>query len=176
MKVSRLAIAAMLLAASATAVADGGGSLVVKGKTYTLKSAYAYSRPDTFEPQKQETVIGFSERVLDARKIDEAADRRAMLQDLMYSYVPQNEERPVGVELKLPRARPDNPITAIKFTVRNESGQASARADRYEFVITRNDDTRIEGTLRSKVESEKTADFGAWVDLHFALDVKPAKP
>jgi hypothetical protein len=49
-------------------------------------------------------------------------------------------------------------------------------AGKYKLELKRNDDKRIEGTLHSTKEADKTAEHGGYFDLHFALDVARALP
>jgi len=48
--------------------------------------------------------------------------------------------------------------------------------DNYTLDLKVNDGKRIEGTLRSTHDAEKTDDHGHWFDLHFALDVASGPP
>jgi hypothetical protein len=49
-------------------------------------------------------------------------------------------------------------------------------AGKYKLDLKRNDDKRVEGTLHSTKEADKTAEHGGYFDLHFALDVARALP
>jgi hypothetical protein len=171
MKYATLLLTATLLATSATAFADGGGKLTVKGKTTQLKSAYAYSGPDPFDPSKQSTVIAFSERLIDARQIDASKDLLGALSHAMNDYSPEKEERPASVEVVIARSDPDSPVQQIGFELPGLSSSASVGAGRYKLDLQRNDALRIEGTLRSTKEADKTAEHGGSFDLHFELDV-----
>ncbi len=170
MKYATLALTATLLATCATALADGGGTFTVKGKTTVLKSAYAYSRPDPFDRSKQSTVIAFSERLMDAKQISAAKDILDALSHAMNDHS-GTEEKPASVEVIVARNDPDSPVQQIGFELPGLSSSASVGAGRYKLDLKRNDARRIEGTLRSTKEADKTADHGGYFDLHFALDV-----
>lgn len=172
----RLALTVAVLATCGTALADGGGTFTVKGKTIVLKSAYAYSRPDPFDHSKRSTVIAFSVRLIDAKQIDAAEDRPAALAHAMNDYDPDKEERPASVEIIIARNDPQSPIQEIDYEMPGLSSSASAGADHYKLDLKRNDDKRIEGTIHSTKEADKTAEHGGYFDLHFALDVASAPP
>ncbi|MFI5197405.1 MAG: hypothetical protein ACHQJD_02200 [Thermoanaerobaculia bacterium] len=148
----------------------------MKGKTFALKSAYAYSRPDPFDHSRQSTVIAFSERLIDAKQIDAAKDRFGALSHAMNDYVPDKEERPASVEIIIARDDPQFPIQQIGYELPGLSSSASVGAGKYKLDLKRNDGKRIEGTLRSTKEADKTAEHGGYFDLHFALDVASARP
>lgn len=171
MKCATLGLTAILLATCGIAFADGGGTFTVKGKTFVLKSAYAYSRPDPFDHSKQSTVIAFSERLIDAKKIDAATDRLDALSHAMNDFVPDKEVKPASVEVMIARDDKEFPIQQIGFELPGLSSSASVGADRYKLELKRNDGKRIEGTLHSTKEAAKTAEHGGYFDLHFALDV-----
>jgi hypothetical protein len=175
MKCATLALTAILLATCGTAFADGGGTFIVKGKTYLLKSAYAYSRPDPFSPSKQSTVILFSEILIDTKKVDSATDRGSALSHIMSDHLPDKDERAGSVEIMIARDDAQFPLQQIGYTIPNEDSSASVGADRYKLVLKRNDAKRIEGTLVSTKEAAKTAEHGGYFDLHFALDVASAQ-
>ena len=176
MKCATLALTAILLATCGMAFADGGGTFTVKGKTFVLKSAYAYSRPDPFDHSKQSTVILFSERLIDAKKLDSATDRGSALDHVIFDHLPDKDERAGSVEIMIGRDDAKFPIQQIGYTIPNENSSASLGADRYKLVLKRNDAKRIEGTLLSTKDAAKTAEFGGYFDLHFALDVADAQP
>ena len=161
----------VVLLAVGIAVADGGGTFTVKGKTTNLKSAYAYSCPDPFDQAKQSTVIVFSERVIDTAKIDAATDRKGALAHAVNEFDMGKEERPANVEIYIARNDPGFPVQQIGFELPGLSSSASVGADRYALHLKRNDAKRIEGTLLSTKEAAKTAEHGGFFDLHFALDV-----
>ncbi len=163
--------AAILLAATTIALAGGGGTFTVKGKTRTLKSAYAYSRPDPFDNSKQSTAIVFSERVIDIAKINAAEDRVEALEHAINDYFPDQETKPSSVDIIIARDDPQAPIQQIGFDLPGLSSSASTGAGNYTLTLKRNDAKRIEGTLRSTKEAAKTAEHGGYFDLHFALDV-----
>ena len=171
MKCVTFALTAALLVACGIAFAEGGGTFTVKGKTTVLKSAYAYSRPDPFDQSKQSTVIAFSERLIDAKAIDAAGDRMAALSHAMNDYLPDKENRPASVEIMIARSDPQFPIQQIGFELPGRSSSASVGAEKFKLVLKRNDAKRIEGTLLSTKEADKTAERGGYFDLHFALDV-----
>jgi hypothetical protein len=171
MNLQKFILAATLSLTCGSAIADGSGALVVGGKTFALKSAYAYSRPDPFDESKQSTVIAFSERVLDTKKIDGAGDRRSALSDAMDAYFPDKEERPANVEVMIARADATRPVQQVAYTIPGLSSSASVGAGKYKLDLKRNDDQRIEGTLRSANEADKTAEHGGYYELEFALDV-----
>lgn len=171
MKCATVALTATLLATCGIAFADGGGTFTVKGKTTVLKSAYAYSRPDPLDHSKQSTVIAFSERLIDAKQIDAAQDRPDALSHAMNDYVPDKEMKPASVEIIIARDDPQSPIQQIGYEMPGLSSSASVVADKYKLTLKRNDAGRIEGTLHSTKEADKTAEHGGYFDLHFALDV-----
>jgi hypothetical protein len=170
MNSARAALAAILFTTSAIALADGGGTFTVKGKTVALKSAYAYSRPDPLDGSKQSTVIAFSERLIDAKKISAAKDIPDALSHAMNDYSGA-EEKPASVEVIISRNDPDSPVQQIGFDLPGLSSSASVGAGRYKLDLKRNDAKRIEGTLRTTREADKTSEHGGYFDLHFALDV-----
>lgn len=174
MKLHKLVLIASLFACCGGASADGGGSFIVQGKEFALKNAYAHTRPDPFDDSKQSTVIYFSGRAFDASQIEASNDRAAALSAALNSYLPSTEERPSQVEVVFARGDAAAPIQSIGFTIPDLSSGASVSGDRYTLDLKRNDDERIEGTLRSKIEADKNSKFGgAYFDLHFALDVHP---
>ena len=175
MKCATLALTTILLATCGTAFADGGGTFTVQGKTFVLKSAYAYSRPDPFDPSKQSTVILFSERLIDAKKIDSATDRGSALDHIVFDHLPDKDERPGSVEIMIARDDAQRPIQQIGYTIPDKASSASVGSDFYKLVLKRNDAKRIEGTLVSTKEAAKTAEHGGYFDLHFALDVASAQ-
>ena len=170
------AFSAVLLVVSGIAVADGGGSFTVKGKTTVLKSAYAYSRPDPFDASKQTTVIVFSERVMDTAKINAATDRVTALSHATDDFVAGQEHRSAAVEIYIARDDPKFPVQQIGFDLPGLSSSASTGPDNYTLQLKRNDGKRIEGTLKSTKEAAKTADHGGFFDLQFALDVASTTP
>lgn len=168
-------LAVMLLAGSGIAFADGGGTFTVKGKTMVLKSAYAYSRPDPTDATKQTTVIVFSERLLDAAKINAAADRVDALMHATDDRLSDKEEKPANVDLWIAQDDPKFPVQQIGFEVPGRSASASTGTDNYTLQLKRNDGKRIEGTFKSTKDAAKTAERGGYFDLNFALDVVPGK-
>jgi hypothetical protein len=172
MKLTKLALITMLLGTSASAFADGGGSITIEGKEFALKSAYAYSCPDPFDKSKQSTEIAFSGRVFDAKQIDTADNPSGALSALLNEYFPDKEDRPTQVTIILARGNTESPIQNISYSIPKLSSGASVGAAHYTLDLKRHDDKRIEGTLRSKNKSDKTSRFGGYFDLHFALDVR----
>ena len=175
MKRATVVLTAILLATCGTAFADGGGTFTVQGKTFVLKSAYAYARPDPFDPSKQSTVILFSEKLIDAKKIDSATDRGSALDQVIFDHLPGKDERSGSVEITIARDDAERPIQQIGFTTPDKNSSASVGSDLYKLVLKHNDAKRIEGTLISTKEAAKTAEHGGYFDLHFALDVASAQ-
>ncbi len=173
MKLKRIILGASLLAGLGNVLADAGGSFVIRDKPFVLNSAYAYTCPDPFDPSKQSTVIAFSGRQIDEQAIKSSDDPASALSAVLDSYFPDQEERPIKLELILARADAESPIQQISYTIPNESSGASVGAARYFLELKRNDGQRIEGTLRSKQASDKNSPFGGYFDVHFALDVHP---
>ncbi len=173
MKPQRLVLTASLLAASFGALADGGGSFTIKGKAFALKSAYAYSHPDPYDNTKPSTVIAFSGRAFDETAIATADDPASALSEALNSYIPSEEDRPTQVTITFARNIAASPILDISYSIPDLSSGASAAATRYSIELKRNDDQRIEGTLRSRNEADKASEFDGYFDLHFALDVHP---
>lgn len=173
MKLQKLVFIAALTAASFNACADAGGKFIVEGKEFALVSAYAYTHPHPFDDSKPSTVIAFSGRAFDEKAIATSDDPVSALSTALNSYVP-GEERPARVEIIFSRDDKESPIVDISYAIPALSSQASARAANYTIQFERNDDQRIEGSLRSNQESAKTAKYGGgYFDLHFALDVHP---
>jgi hypothetical protein len=168
-----IVLAATLFACSFGALADGGGSFTVKGKEFALKSACAYAHPDPYDQTRTSTVIAFSGRAFDENAIATADDPAGALSAALNSYVPSEDDRPTQVTITLARNDATSPILDISDSIPNRSSGASAGAARYTLDLMRNDHQRIEGTLRSTMEVDKTSEFGGWFDLYFALDVHP---
>lgn len=171
MKLTRLAPTSILLLASTGAWADGGGSFIVKGKAFELKSAYAQTCPDPFDSSRSSTMIAFSSRPFDDHQIATAEDPAGALSAALHAFS-SGEERPTKVQITLSREKPESPVQLISYTIPGLSSQASARNLTVE--LKHNDGKRVEGTLRSNDEAAKTAKFGGgFFELHFALDVHP---
>ncbi|MEO6323463.1 MAG: hypothetical protein ABIT01_10405 [Thermoanaerobaculia bacterium] len=170
MKCASLVLAAILVVPSGLALADGGGSFTVKGTTYPLKSAYAYSAPDPFDHSKQSTVIVFSERVIDVKKVGAGSDPLDALDHAVQDRS-GDEKRPNRVEVMIARDDPKSPVQQIGYQTDQVTSSASVGSGRYQLVLKKNDAGRIEGTLRTTNAKDKTSEFGAYVDLHFALDL-----
>ena len=172
MKLYRTMLFASLFA-TGCALADGTGSFTVHGKEFSLKSAYAYTHSDPFDSTKQATVIAFCARAFDEKQIASADDPAAALSDALNAYVSSKEKRPAKVEIIVARGKASEPILDVSYSIPGESSQANSRAASYIIEFKRNDDKRIEGTLRSKLDADKNARFGGYFDLDFALDVHP---
>jgi hypothetical protein len=160
MKLTKLALITTLLSHCASAFADGGGTMTVNGKEFALKSAYAYSCPDPFDQSKQSTEIAFSSRVLDAKQIDAADNPSRALSAALDQYFPGKEAKPTKIKIMLARGNTESPIQNISFSIPGLSSGASVGAAFYSLELKRHDDKRIEGTLRSKNQSDKTSEFG----------------
>lgn len=173
MSLSRSFLFVPLLAAVTAANADGASSFTIRNQEFVLKSAYARSCPDPFDASKQSTEILFSGRAFDEKAIAASDDPAAALDAALDQYFPDKENRPTKVEIIIARAPADGPILSIDYSIPGESSSASVNSARYTIDLKRHDDSRIEGSVRSKDAADKNARFGGYFDLKFALDVHP---
>ena len=169
MNAMKLGMAAALMLACGAACADGSGTITYQGKTFQLKGAYAYLQSDPFDKSKPATMVVLGERPVDAKKIDAAEDRDDALAAAFDRYT-GGEERPAKLEIVVSRTQPPE-VAMISFTVPGTSLSASGKKAKLE--LKRNDDKRIEGTLRSMKDSDKNDAHGGYFDVSFALDVAP---
>jgi len=170
MKPQRILLSAMLLTASATALADTGGTLYHNGTPVALTSGYAYIGPDHFDKSKQVLEITLSDVPIDAATIDAGKNRR----DDLYTYL--NRRKASSVNLTLNPDNKDQPLAQISIAMDEYHSAGVMGGDFYKLDIKRNDGKRIEGTLRSTHEQDKTSKHDDYYDLNFALDVASGPP
>ena len=151
-----------LTAGSGQVLADGTGSLIAKGHATALTNAYAYRRPDDFHPDKQVTTVVFSDKPIDAARINAAKDRGEELKSQLRA------QHASSVELNI---RPDGSVQNVNTASDGSSGSASG-SGWYHIDLKRNDDKRIEGTFRSSDEKDKTEGSSGFFDLKFAFDLQ----
>lgn len=149
-----------LTIASASALADGSGTLYNDGKAIALKGAYAFRMPDPFDKGHQITRIVFAEKPIDAAALKDANDRDSALDELLRGAT--------RVELNIGA---DGSVQNVNTRVGDTSGSQSG-IGWYTLSLPRNDDKRVEGTFRSNDEGDKQS--GRYYDLAFALDLPGA--
>jgi hypothetical protein len=150
-----------LTAGSGQALADGSGSLVAKGQATVLTNAYAYRHADDFHPDKQVTTVVFSDKPIDAAKINGAKNREDELKSQL------RVQHASSVELNI---RPDGSVQNVNTASDGSSGSASG-SGWYKIDLKQNDDKRIEGTFRSSDEKDKTEGSTGFFDLKFAFNL-----
>ena len=168
-------LAAVLIGGSAAVQADGGGTIYSNGVATTISGAYAYAAPDLFDPSKQAVVLVLSSEPIDATAYDAAADRAKAFDDNLFW---NNERKPTSAKLTIGTNK-DAPIEQANLAVLSgESLHSSGSMGTafYTLDLKTNDGKRIEGTLRSTHESEKTDKNGTYYDVHFALNVANGPP
>ena len=104
---------------------------------------------------------------MDARKIDGADDKGAAL-SAAFEQLDADAPRPAKLEIDVSRDSPPE-INEISLTMPGTSLSSSGKKVKLE--LKRNDDKRIEGTIRSLNAADKTARNGGYIDVQFALDV-----
>lgn len=170
MKRSQWVLAAILLVVFGAAWADGGGTIYRNGTATALTSAYAYAAPDLFDASKPAVVVVLSDQAIDAAAYDAAADRaRAFDRYLFWD----SASKATSVMLTISAGK-DARVEQVNLSVLSGEGlhsSGSMGANFYTLELKSNDGKRIEGSLRSTHESEKTDKNGTYYDLHFALDV-----
>ncbi|MEP6941047.1 MAG: hypothetical protein ABI846_14870 [Rudaea sp.] len=163
-------LAAVLVGGFGAAWADGGGTIYSNGVATTVAGAYAYAVPDLFDASKQAVVVVLSSEPIDAAAYDAAADRNKAFDDNLFW---NNERKPTSAKLTIGTNK-DAPIEQANLAVLSGEGlhsSGSMGTAFYKLDLKSNDGKRIEGTLRSTHESEKTAKDGTYYDVHFALNV-----
>ena len=160
----RIMVCALLcvLGGSGVAYADSSGTLVVKDQATVFEYAYAYRHADDFDKTKQVTTVMFSDKSIDAAKINAATDRwgelRSQLRALQANRIEMN-------------IKPDGDLQTIDTMVDGSLGQRNG-SGWYKIDLKQNDDKRIEGTFRSTDEKDKKEGLG-YLDLKFALNLPP---
>jgi len=177
MKAMHGTLCATLLTAAVTAHADGGGDVVLDKVSMPMVSAYAYAAPDYFDKSKQAAVLFLRDRPIDAAAYDAAPDRNRAVSDVI------GNMSSAGASLRITIGADKDGhavIEGVDAGYRGEGGHhgtsMSISPSSYTLDLKANDGKRIEGTLRSTHESEKTEAHGHWFDLHFALDVASGPP
>lgn len=160
MKTLPQVISSLFVLASATAMADGGGSYFESGKETKLVDAYAFHMDDPFEKGKQITRIVFSDRDIDENALNNASDRDDAIGDQLRGGL--------HIELNLDA---NGEMQNLNVMAPGSSGSTSG-SGWYTLDIKRNDAQRVEGSFRSNDESEKAN--GRYYELNFALDIPGA--
>ena len=171
------ALIAVLLAATPTAHAAGGGSFYKDKVAMPMVSAYAYAVPDYFDKSKTAVAIFMRDRPMDTAAYDAAPDRAKAFGDLIGNMQGTGASLRfvIGTD-KSGHAVVEGVDTGYRGTGGYRSSSMAPGTDSYALDLKVNDGKRIEGTLRRTQDSEKTEDHGTWFDLHFALDVASGPP
>ena len=167
----------ILLILTTAAHADGGGSVYLDKVALSMTSAYAYAAEDYFDKSKTAVVVVMRDRPIDAAAYDAAPDRAKAFGNVVGNMLGTGASlRFVIGSDKNGRAVVEGVDTGYRGQGAYRSGSFTMAPDNYTLDLKVNDGKRIEGTLRSTHESEKTEDHGHWFDLHFALDVASGPP
>jgi len=162
MKTTRYVFGMVALCACVAAHAAGSGEFTRKGQSTKLPNAFAVRQPDHFDKSKMLTSVLFSSKPLDAAKVNAAAKPI----DEAESQLRQSEASWAELDIAA-----DGSIESIGF---HAPGVSVSGGTSDKPVLVKNDDKRIEGSFKTKDESEKTGDYGGYYDLKFALDIAPS--
>ncbi|MGA9335543.1 MAG: hypothetical protein WBV39_14785 [Rudaea sp.] len=164
-----LTLGALLLAGCAAKASGGSGMLYAGGKPYPLVGAYAYryqaARANSAEALKASTVIVLSDKPIDAA----ALDQKQQFDMPMAVRRELDDKQATAVVMYL---NPDASLQRIE-TLGDELHDVAFGDACCTLTIKRNDDKRVEGSLRSNNAAGKTE--GEYFDLHFALSLPPAE-
>ncbi len=168
-------LCAIVIGICGPAWADGGGTVYREGAATKFLSAYAYAKPDLFDESKQAVVIYVLDGPIDAATFDAAPDREGALGHLLWDTNGNTVQLTIGPD-KNGQAGVEQVNLVARVNGTTTSTSASMGPDYYVLDLKANDGKRIEGSLRSTHESEKTAKNGSFFDLHFALNVASGPP
>jgi len=143
----------------------------------SMTSAYAFTEPDYFDKSKTAVVVFLRDRPIDPATYDAAPDRDRAFSRLIGNTL---DDRP-SLRLTIGSDQQGHAVVeGVDAAYSSAKGHVSTSSNlatgSYTLDLKVNDGKRIEGTLRSTHESEKTDDHGHWFDLHFALDVASGPP
>ena len=152
---------ALLASAGANATAASPGSIVVKGKTSTLTSAYAYHHPAPYDAKVMQTTVVLSDKAIDVKKVEAAGG---------------DFDKALHASLDEAKAAyweaifyPDGTLwsgTVVSPGVLLYGGTGC------DVQMTRNDAKRVEGACHTADETQKdNHEDGVYVDVKFALDL-----
>lgn len=176
MKRSYWVVSALLLCLYGMARADSGGTVYREGAATKYLGAYAYAKPDLFDESKHAVVIVMLDGPIDAATFDAAPDRERALDHLLWDVDNGNTLKlTIGPDAD-GKARVEQVNLYAKMNKKSKSTSTSMAPGYYTLDLKVNDGKRIEGSLRSTHESEKTQKNGSFYDLHFALNVASGPP
>ncbi len=165
MNLHKILFSVVLIGASATVLADGGGSFRHDGKSYALKSAYAYTTTDHFDKNRKLVGITLSDALIDGPTLDAASDRGEAMQEYL------RRRKANSVTLELDPADKEGPVRMLKIAMDGYQSAGGMTAGFYAIDLKRNDGKRIEGTFRTKDDKDRDG-----CDVHFAVDIVDGAP
>lgn len=168
---------AILLSAAALAHADGGGTAYINKTPLSMTGAYAYAAPDDFDKSKQAVAIFMRDSPIDAATYDAAPDRPKAVGDVLGNGLDTaaNLRFTIGSD-KSGHAVIEGVDSSYTANGTHHGDSFAIGTGSYTLDLKVNDGKRIEGTLHSTRDSEKTENHGHWFDLHFALAVASGPP
>ena len=171
---ARAVLVAIALLASASALASGSGTIVMKGKTAQIKDAYAYHHPASYDPAETMTTIVLCDRAIDIKKVSAGPDRDKAMHDWLAETKAVYWEVVLYQDGTLWMTNVDMPgvYSILGSTARHNFQTTQNNAKRVEGAYVDPDDKDKENMEEAAFANAGSADSDiARIDLKFAVDV-----